>query len=231
MRFSALVPMKGHSERLPGKNLRPFGGRPLLASVIGALADSGVVEEILVNTDSPAIADAARGASDLVRAIERPAELCGDEVSMNRIIAHDLSVAAAEHLIQTHATNPLLRPATIRAAAARYAAALASGEGDSLFSVTRHQVRLYTASGRAVNHDPAQLKRTQDLDPIYEENSCLYLFNRASFAAAGRRRIGHRPVMFEIDRLEAVDIDEISQFRLAEALYAQRVGGPHAEAV
>jgi len=231
MRFTALVPMKGHSERLPGKNLRPFGGQPLLAAVIRALADSNVVDEILVNTDSPAIGKAAEAASRLVRVIDRPNALCGDEVSMNRIIAHDLGCCDGDRFIQTHATNPLLRPATIRAAAHRYAEAIEAGEGDSLFSVTRHQVRFYTTSGDAVNHDPSELKPTQDLDPLYEENSCLYLFNRESFAAAGGRRIGARPIMFEIDRLEAVDIDELSEFRLAEALYAQRLGGPHAEAV
>ena len=226
-----MVPMKGHSQRLPGKNLRPFGGQPLLAAVIRALDASGVVDEILVNTDASAIADAALAASARVRVIERPAELCGDDVSMNRIIDYDLGQCEADHLIQTHATNPLLRPATIRAAAERYARALETDEADSLYSVTRHQVRFYTTDGRAVNHDPAELKPTQELDPLYEENSCLYLFNRASFAAAGQRRIGERPILFEIDRLEAVDIDELSEFRLAEALYAQRLGGTHAEAV
>ena len=94
---------------------------------------------------------------------------------------------------------------------------------DSLFSVTRIQTRLWDSSGRAVNHDPAVLLRTQDLPPLYEENSCLYIFTRSTLESR-HNRIGERPLMFEIDRLEAWDIDEESDFRIAELLYNEREG-------
>ena len=70
--------------------------------------------------------------------------------------------------------------------------------------------------GSALNHDPKVLLRTQDLPPIYEENSNLYLFTAEQIA--GGRRMGDRPILFEIDPLEAVDIDEEPDFVLAEAL-------------
>jgi CMP-N-acetylneuraminic acid synthetase len=92
---------------------------------------------------------------------------------------------------------------------------------DSLFSVTRRQARFWTADGKAVNHDPARLLRTQDLSPLLEENSCLYLFSRAGLLRYGNR-IGERPLMFEMDPREAWDIDEESDFEIAELLFRHR---------
>ena len=83
--------------------------------------------------------------------------------------------------------------------------------------MTRLQTRLYDQLGRAINHNPAILLQTQDLPPVYEENSCIYIFTRENLLAR-RNRIGLRPLMFEIPRLEAVDIDEEADFHMAEAL-------------
>ena len=88
---------------------------------------------------------------------------------------------------------------------------------DSLFSVTRLQTRLYDALGKPINHDPSVLLRTQDLPPVYEENSNLYLFTADTLRERGNR-IGERPLLFEIDALEATDIDDETQFTLAQAL-------------
>ena len=90
---------------------------------------------------------------------------------------------------------------------------------DSIFSVTRMNTRLYDKDGNPFNHDPEQLLRTQDLDPLFEENSNFYIFTRESFNKAGKKRIGKNPLMFEIDKLEAVDIDEPQDFVIAEVLY------------
>jgi CMP-N-acetylneuraminic acid synthetase len=90
---------------------------------------------------------------------------------------------------------------------------------DSLFSVTRLQVRLWDSLTRAVNHNPSILLRTQDLPPVYEENSCLYIFTRKTLESMNNR-IGQRPLMFEIDRREAWDIDEELDFSIAEFLFA-----------
>jgi len=225
-RVVALVPMKGHSERVPGKNVRPFGGRPLFHHILGTLEDVYAVDEVLVDTDSEQIAREAPEAFAKVRIIPRPEELRGDFVSMNDIIAHDLAQAKADICLQTHATNPLLRADTISDALRQFAQ---SDEHDSLFSVNRIQTRLYFADGRPINHDPTKLIRTQDLPPVYEENSCLYVFTRESFAAAGRRRIGARPLMYETDRIESIDIDDEFTFGLAELLsrYAHERGPRH----
>jgi len=83
--------------------------------------------------------------------------------------------------------------------------------------VTRWQTRLYDAEGKAINHNPKELLRTQDLPPVYEENSTLYLFTRENLLKY-HHRIGERPLLFEVPALEAVDIDEESDFAIAEAL-------------
>ena len=216
--LTALVPMKGHSERVPGKNLRDFNGQPLLAAILSTLADCARVCEILVNTDDEQIASAARSVSDIVTIVKRPKQLCGDLVSMNRIIEHDLTRCSTEHILQTHATNPLLGAASISRAVDRYFELISADQADSLFSVTRLQTRLYWTDGAPINHDPEVLVRTQDLAPVFEENSCLYLFSRESFHASGRRRIGHQPAMYETPALESLDIDYESDFQIALAV-------------
>jgi CMP-N-acetylneuraminic acid synthetase len=212
----ALVPMKVHSERVPNKNLRSFCGKPLCHRIILSLQKSYYVKEIVVNTDSQEIADNIRRNFSNVKTIDRPDEIRGDFVSMNTIIAYDLSQLPGEHFLQTHSTNPLLNAETIDKAIDSYFRNL--GKHDSLFTVTRHNARFYWSDGSPINHDPQELIRTQDLPPILEENSSLYIFSKESFKQSSNRRIGLKPYMFEISKFEAIDIDEEDDFLLAELL-------------
>jgi CMP-N-acetylneuraminic acid synthetase len=211
----ALVPMREHSVRVPMKNRRPFCGEPLYRWVVRALLASPRVTAVAIDTDSAAIAEDAAREFPGVRVIPRPRHLQADTISMNEVILHDASVVGAEVYLQTHSTNPLLRSETITRAVDAYFDA--RPRHDSLFSVTRLQTRLYDAAGRPLNHDPAVLMRTQDLPPVFEENSCLYVFDRGVLERR-RSRLGEHPLMFELDPLEAVDIDEEHDFRVAELL-------------
>lgn len=216
----ALLPMKGHSERVPNKNIRQFAGRPLFHHVADVLQQSDYVDAIIINTDSHLIAEDAARHFTKVRIVERPESIRGDFVPMNDIIAHDLSVNEGDHFLQTHSTNPLLTKKTLDRAIEAYFSL--TDEYDSLFTVNKLQTRLYWESGAPVNHNPVELLRTQDLPPLFEENSNIYLFSRQSFQHAGNRRIGNRPKMFEMNPLEAVDIDTEENFILAEAIFAVR---------
>jgi len=89
--------------------------------------------------------------------------------------------------------------------------------------VTRLQTRLWDANGHAINHDPNILLQTQDLPPVYEENSCLYIFSRENLARR-RNRLGERPLMFEMDAAEAWDIDEELDFAFTEFLMHRQKG-------
>lgn len=218
MKVVALLPMKGNSERVPNKNLKNFSGAPLYHKVLNSLLASNYIEQVIINTDSEDIKkDIEINYSDKVLVLDRPKDLIGDMVSMNKIIEYDINKVNADYYLQTHSTNPLLKTATIDDAIETM---MRRKDGfDSIFSVTRIQTRLYGSDGTPLNHDPVELIRTQDLPPIYEENSNMYIFSKESFENAGGKRIGKSPIMFEIDKIEAIDIDELHDFIMAETLY------------
>lgn len=218
----ALVPMRDQSERVPGKNYRTLAGAPLFHHILHALQACRGIAEIAVDTDSPSIKAGLAEHFPTVRVIERPEHLRAGEVPMNEILLHDTAQIPADYYLQTHSTNPLLRSQTIDAAIDAFVNVLP--DVDSLFSVTGLQTRFYDAEGKAVNHDPKELLRTQDLPPIYEENSCIYIFSRDSLAKHGHR-IGSAPLMFPIPRNEAWDIDEELDFQVADFLMQQRQKG------
>lgn len=218
-RLVALVPMRHHSQRVPGKNYRPLAGRPLFHYVIETLLAVPEIEAIAVDTDSPPVIEGLRAHFPSVTVIERPAGLRADDIPMNEILLHDAAQVPADFYLQTHSTNPLLRPATVRRAIQTFLADFPAH--DSLFSVTRLQTRLWDRDGRPLNHDPDVLLQTQDLPPVYEENSCLYLFTGESLARR-RNRLGERPLMFEIAADEAWDIDEELDFAICDFLMRNR---------
>lgn len=216
----ALLPMKAHSERVPGKNFRALAGKPLYAWMLDTLLAVEGIARVVINTDAAAeFADDPRLTNPRVLLRRRKPELCGDFVSMNLVIADDIAAVPASGYLMTHVTNPFLSAATIRGALAAYQAGVADGSADSLFTVTRHQTRFYRGDGSAINHDPANLIRTQDLEPWYEENSCMYLFSAASFAAT-QARIGAHPILYPIPKHEAVDIDDEDDWKVAALLAA-----------
>lgn len=212
--ITALLPMKGHSERIKDKNIRLFNDKPLFFHVLETLEEVSLIKKIIINTDSKTIENMAKDYPK-VQIHKRPVELCGDFVSMNKILSYDLEHSNETHFLQTHSTNPLLKKETIEDAIATYFKEIKSGK-DSLFSVTKHQSRFYSHEHSPINHNPLKLIRTQDLPPIYEENSNLYIFSKTSFNEAHQQRIGKRPILFEINKLEAIDIDETEDFILAE---------------
>lgn len=215
----ALLPMKEHSERVPNKNMKLFCGAPLYHAIVKKLQQSEYISQISIDTDSKIIREDALKNFHNVTIIDRPVELCGDFVSMNHVLEYDLSQLPGEHFIQTHSTNPLLTVETLNNAIETYFNNLK--DYDSIFSVTRWQTRFYWQNGDPVNHNPEELIRTQDLPPVYEENSNFYIFSKNSFRKANSRRIGSKPKMFVVDRLESIDIDENIDFELAEFLYSR----------
>lgn len=219
MNLVALVPMRHHSQRVPGKNYRLLAGKPLFHHVLETLLAVPQITEVVVDTDSTTVMDGLRDYFPRVTIIPRPEYLRGDDVPMNDILIYDTALVPADFYLQTHSTNPLLKPETVSQAiqllTTQYPAY------DSLFSVTRLQTRLYDQNGQAINHDPAVLIQTQDLPPVYEENSCLYIFTRENLVKR-HHRIGEKPLMYEIDADEAWDIDEELDFEIADFLLRRR---------
>lgn len=214
----AFVPMRHSSERVRGKNYRLFANKPLYHYIIESLLNCPQITQVCIDTDSPAIIEEVSKIFPTVKILVRPEHLRDGSIPMNDVLLNSVSQVPSDFYIQTHSTNPLLRPETISNAIDLF---LNSPDHDSLFTVTRLQTRLYDANGNPMNHDPNILLRTQDLPPVFEENSNLYIFSE-KILKEKNNRIGYSPLMFEMDRDEAWDIDEEIDFRVAEFLYLNR---------
>jgi CMP-N-acetylneuraminic acid synthetase len=210
------LPMKANSERVKGKNFRELAGKPLFRWILDALLANTEIDQVVINTDAKHILlENGLVESERVLIRERKPELCGDLVSMNLILADDIANIRADLYLMTHTTNPLLTSGTIKAALKKLEGNL--DKYDSLFTVNKIQTRFYRQDLSPVNHDPDILMRTQDLEPWYEENSCLFIFSKSSFEKAGTR-IGESPMMYVTPALESVDIDEPEDWEIASAL-------------
>jgi CMP-N-acetylneuraminic acid synthetase len=219
--ITALVPMKGHSERVPRKNVRSLVGKPAFHWIIETLSKSKYITEILINTDSKEIAESAQANFPKVKILERPEFLLGDMVSIQPLIGYDIEQTDAQYFLQTHSTNPLVTVESIDRAIETF---FAQSAHDALFSVTEVKTRFYWPDGRGINHDPKHLIRTQDLTPIYNENSCFYIFSKETNRKI-KNRLGQNPLMFAIDRLEAADIDDMEDFYWTEFLLQRKLEG------
>ena len=217
-KIAALVPMRHHSQRVKGKNYRNLAGKPLYYHILTTLQQCKEISEIVVDTDSQVVMDGLRKDFPEVRILVRPEDLRAVDTPMNEVLLYDTQQVEADFYLQTHSTSPLISSTTISTAIEtiqeKYPAY------DSLFSVTRRQIRFWDELGRAINHNPAVLLQTQDLPPVFEENSCIYIFTRQTLEMQ-RNRIGLRPFLFEINADEAWDIDEEIDFMIVDFLMSQ----------
>jgi CMP-N-acetylneuraminic acid synthetase len=213
----ALLPMKANSERVKGKNFREFAGKPLFRWILDTLLKIDKINCVIINTDARHILE-ANGLTDSNRILirDRKPELCGDHVSMNKVLNDDIQNIKSSTYVMTHTTNPLLSSDTIDQAIQSYIEGLLEGK-DSLFTVNKYQTRFYREDTSPVNHDPNNLLRTQDLEPWYEENSNLYIFSKDSFVNANAR-IGANPILFETPTTESQDIDNKIDWQIAEIM-------------
>jgi CMP-N-acetylneuraminic acid synthetase len=220
-KITALVPMRHHSQRVPGKNYRVLAGKPLFHHILDTLIQVPEIDQVIVDTDSPDIIAGVKSIYPKVIILERPDFLRADAIPMNEVLMYDTDQVPSDFYIQTHSTNPLLRAGTISAAINQLLSLYPAY--DSMFSVTRIQSRLWDGLTRPINHNPAILLQTQDLPPVYNENSCFYMFKQETLKVK-RNRLGDRPLMFEIDRSEAWDIDEEVDFLMADLLMRYHLG-------
>jgi CMP-N-acetylneuraminic acid synthetase len=217
-RLVAILPMRHSSERMVGKNYREFAGKPLFHHILHSLLSCQIIDKIVVDTDSPIIIDQVKKLFPDVQIVVRPKHLCDGKTPMNEVLLNTINQIPSEFYLQTHSTNPNLTVNSIKGAINKFLEIYPSY--DSLFSVTKRQVRYWDSLARPVNHNQSILLRTQDLPPIYEENSCIYIFNR-DILERKHNRIGERPFLFEIPEIEAQDIDAELNFLVAEFLFSK----------
>lgn len=215
---TALIFMKYHSERVPRKNIRDFCGRPLFYWILDTLEKSKFISGTIINTDSEEIAEEAKANFDVDIHMRPDYLLDINSNEANQIIEYDLSISEGEYFLQTHSTNPILRSDTVDKAIEEFFKK--KKDHDSLMSVTPQKKRFYWPDGSPINHNPDELIKTQELSPIYEENSCIYIFSKSTFNKQNNR-IGNNPLLFPMNQLESIDIDEESDFLVAESIQNQ----------
>lgn len=216
----AIVPVRHFSQRVPGKNYRPLGSKPLYYYVLETLLKSNV-NKVIVDTDSEIIKQGINnfwGNNPRIMVISRPPELASPEISMNRIIQSILSriwdeIEDDTIILQTHVTNPFLKIETVNQAIEEFERV----KPDTLLTVNSFQKRIWSDYGDPVNHDPSKLLQTQDLRELYEENSCLYLFTSSTFKKYGNR-LGEKRHFFKMGHLESWDIDTEENFEMAQII-------------
>lgn len=211
----ALLFMKELSERIPNKNIRAFNGKPLFYWILSTLSSISVVSTIVVDTDSSVIASMVKKEFPKIIILNRQENLKGTHITANTLIKSMLSRIDGDIFLQTHVTNPLLKHNTIKKAISLYDNNV--DMFDSLLGVTAHSAPFYYKNGTPINHAPDIILQTQNIEPLYEDNSNLYIFSRNVFSKYGR--IGNQPYMYPISRLEGIDIDTEDDWTIAELLH------------
>jgi len=211
-----IVPVKENSQRVPAKNFRTLGPDPLWLWPVRVLAKCPFVDLIVIDTDCLDYFTEWRrllGTLAVPVTIDpRPTKLQGDAVSMNKILADIADRRPAFAYIQLHATSPFIQVETLDAAYEELQAG-----ADSVYGVNEMKSRFYWPDGRPVNHDPEKLIPTQDLDPLYEENSAFYIYRGDAFDKQ-KARICGKSKPFIVPELQAIDIDTEADWRLAVGL-------------
>jgi len=214
MKNIAIIPVRGGSKRLPGKNTMPLNGIPLLAhSILYAKANSEIISEIYVSTDDAAIKQIAIEFG--AKVIDRPEQLCGDLEPTVSALKHVLeNIEPVGNIILLQATNPL-RPENLL----KQAFEIYTNENcDSLFTVTRNHQKFGKIAGQKFipfNYEIGQ--RSQDLEPIYFENGLLYISK--SSLILQNQILGENAYPFIVDHPFAnVDIDTKEDFEYASFL-------------
>ncbi len=222
-RVVAIIPARGGSKGIPGKNIKPFLGLPLVAHSIRAALAAGTVSEVVVSSDDDAILKTARehGATSL----KRPAEIAGDTASSEAALLHAIGAhaacAEADTLVMLQCTSPLTTAEEIDLVV-RERARL---EADTAFSVVEVHVFLWEVAadgiGVGVNHDASKPReRRQDRPHQFRETGAIYAMRTEGFVAAGQRFFGKSVPVVLPDATE-IDLDTAKDWVVLEAYAAE----------
>lgn len=209
MRVVAIMPIKLKNERCPGKNTRILGAKPLLQYELESLKATELCDSINVYCSDDAV---VAFLPQYVNFIRRPVFLDLPTSNFTQIFSNFMTTVDADIYVYAHATAPFITVETMK----QCIEAVKSGKYDSAFCAVKLQDYLWK-EGEPLNFDAANVPRTQDLTPIYQETSGVYVFTKKVFEKY-RRRIGKIPFIKEVSFKEAVDIDNPEDFDLAEAL-------------
>ncbi len=223
-RTLALIPARGGSKGIPGKNLAMVGGRPLLAHTIEQARVTPAIDRVVVSTDDDAIARCAeRFGAEVVR---RPADLASDTASSESALKHaleELKVGEGyepDLVVFLQATSPLRRADDIQ----RAIRTLNAEGADSLFSACPIHGFVWRRRGqglKAVSYDPRQRPRRQDIGEDLVENGSIYIF-KPDILQLFDNRLGGKIAVYAMHPLDSFQIDEPADLELFEQLFELR---------
>lgn len=213
MKTVAFVPIRLNSQRVSGKNLRLLGGEPLMCHILRTLTRVEGIDEVYVFCSDEHIVELL---PEGVRFLKRSDELDRDTTLGREIYDAFTARVEADLYVLAHATSPFIRPETIAGALDK----VRSGEYDSAFSAEKIQTFAWY-EGRPLNYALDNIPRTQTIEPVYIETSAFFIFPRELWCAH-HRRIGDRPYMAVVERVEGLDIDYPEDFAMAEIIAASR---------
>lgn len=221
-RTLAIIPARGGSKRIPNKNIRPIAGKPLIAWTIDEARRSSCIDRLIVSTDSPAIAEVARGYGAEVPFM-RPAELATDETSGTAPVLHAVQEVGADYdlVVLLQPTSPLRIAADIDACIAA-----ASEDRPSIVSVCEPfstPFHCYTRTDAGLLEKLIDLPhmRMQDYPEIYCLNGAVFLA-RKEWLMREERLFGPETYGCVMPQERSLDIDTELDFKLCEFLLSER---------
>lgn len=209
MKIIAIMPLKLNNERLPGKNTKLLGNKPLLSYELENLLDTKRVDVIYVYCSNEEV---KKFLPTKIKFLKRSTNLDLPTANFTQIFECFSNEIDADIYVYAHATAPFITVKTM----IECIDAVKSGEYDSAFCATKIQDFLWQ-DGKPLNFDATNLPRSQDLKEIYRETSGVYVFTKDVFQKY-HRRIGEKPFIKEVSYKEAVDINNPEDFDLAQAL-------------
>lgn len=213
----ALIPLRGGSKSIPGKNIKPIAGQPLCAWTLRAAADAIRISRVYVSTDSREISDVVFGLGLDLEIIDRPAEFATDDASTESVMLHLLEkVPPFDNLVTIQATSPLLEPQQLDDALNQFEV----GQFDSMVSVVRSKRFFWQEDGTPINYDPLHRPRRQDFRGILMENGAFYI-TKASLLAQSACRLGGKIGMYEMPAEAGVEIDDPHDWDVVQHLLEQ----------
>lgn len=211
MKIIAVVPMKLNNERLPNKNTKTFdNGKPLCHYILETLLKVKSIEDIYVYCSNPRIQGYI---PEEIKYIRRSESLDTSSTSMNEVLKCFSKEVDADIYLMTHVTSPFVLSDSIEKALSK----VKIGDYDSALAVQKVQEFLWK-DGKPFNYDLASIPRTQDLPILYAETSGFYIYKK-EIIQNYNRRIGFKPYLQEVSKIEAKDIDEREDFMIANAIY------------
>jgi len=217
----AIIPARGGSKGIPNKNIKLFGGIPLLVHSIRHAIQSKLVDRVFVSTDSKQIAEIAEEFGAEI--IQRPSNIANDIASSELALIHALDVAKEKNIFPSkvvflQATSPFRHPKDIDNAITQ----LQMSGADSLLSVSPNHRFLWRenpdGNAEPVNYDYKNRPRRQDMTPQYVENGSIYIFT-PSILKLHKNRLGGNICLYKMEDVSALEIDSELDFRIAELIF------------